>query len=96
VHHARTHSNQPLSGIQQARFAIIHRTVRCGTGLSDEPAEQWVPARQQSTAHMNSAEQCRAEVRGRGTVWCGTGLSGAAKRQKAPNPNGRADVARAG
>jgi hypothetical protein len=46
VHQARTLSNQPLSGFQQARSSIIHRTVRCGTGLSGEPAEQRLPARQ--------------------------------------------------
>jgi hypothetical protein len=37
--------------------AIIHRTVRCSTGLSGVPAEQWL-ARQWSTAKVNS-EQCR-------------------------------------
>jgi hypothetical protein len=33
------------------------------TGLSGELAEQRLPARQRSTAQMNSDEQCRAEVR---------------------------------
>jgi hypothetical protein len=33
------------------------------TGLSGESAEQWLPARQRSTADMNSDEQCLAEVR---------------------------------
>jgi hypothetical protein len=75
VHLARTDSNQPLSGIQQACSAIIHRTLRCGTGLSGEPAEQRLPACQRSTAQMNSDEQCRnrsqsAEVRGHRTVRC--------------------------
>jgi hypothetical protein len=33
------------------------------TGLSGELVEQRLPARQRSTANMNSDEQCRAEVR---------------------------------
>jgi hypothetical protein len=105
-HQARTHSNQPLSEIQQARSDIIHRTVRCGTGQSGEPAEQRVPARQRSTAKMNSGEQCRAEVRAQKSEVAG--LSGVApdcpvqqkdkelQRSTAPNPNGCADVARTG
>jgi hypothetical protein len=40
VHQVRTKMTQPLSGFQQAHSAIIHRTVRCGTGLSGAPAEQ--------------------------------------------------------
>jgi hypothetical protein len=31
-------------GKVEARFVIIHRTVRCITGLSGEPVEQWLPA----------------------------------------------------
>jgi hypothetical protein len=62
------------------------------TGLSGEPAEQRLPARQRSTAQMNSDEQYSdrsqsAEVRCHRTVWCGTGLSGAAKRQRSPTVN---------
>jgi hypothetical protein len=78
-----TESNKPHSGIPGAPFAIIHRTVRYATGLSGERAEQRLPMSQRSTAQMNSGEQCRAKVRGHWTVWCGTGLSGAAKRQRA-------------
>jgi hypothetical protein len=37
-------SNQPLSGNSRAVSAIIHRTVLCATGLSDEPAEQQLTA----------------------------------------------------
>jgi hypothetical protein len=62
------------------------------TGLSGEPAEQRLPARQWSTAQMNSDEQCRAEARAAksevtGHVWCATGLSGAAKGQRVPTVN---------
>jgi hypothetical protein len=56
---ARRPANQPLSGFFWARSTIIHRTARCATGLSGEPAEQRLSARQQPTAQMNSSEQCR-------------------------------------
>jgi hypothetical protein len=54
-------SKQATLGNSLARSAIIHRTVRCAAGLSGEPAEQRLPARQRSTAQMNSGEQCLAE-----------------------------------
>jgi hypothetical protein len=62
------------------------------TGLSGEPAEQRLPARQRSTGKVNSDEQCRAEARVAksevtGHVWCATGLSGAAKGQRVPMVN---------
>jgi hypothetical protein len=76
VHQARADSNQPLSGIQQARSAIIHQTVRCGTELSGEPTEQRLPTRQRSIAQMNNGEQCRTEVRTQKSEV--TGLSGVA------------------
>jgi hypothetical protein len=48
----------------------------------------------------SAAQKSEREVRGHLTVRCGTGLSGVAKRQTAPttapNPNGRADMARTG
>jgi hypothetical protein len=34
----RINSNLPASGIWGSRFAIIHRTVRCSTGLSGVPS----------------------------------------------------------
>jgi hypothetical protein len=77
--------NQPLSGIQWACSAIIHRTVRCAPDMSGEPAEQRLPAHQRSTANMNSDEQCRTEVRA--TKSEVTGLSDAAKRQRVPTVN---------
>jgi hypothetical protein len=88
------------------RSAIIHRTVRCGTGLSNEPAEQRLPAHQRSTAKVHSGKQCHVEVRAQKSEV--TGLSGVAldcpvqqkdkelQRSTAPNPNGRTDVARTG
>jgi hypothetical protein len=33
-------SNSPPSGFWESHSAIIHRTVRCSTGLSGVPAEQ--------------------------------------------------------
>ena len=67
VHQARAQSNQPLSGIPGTPSAIIHRTVRCATGLSGEPAEQ------RSTLQ---SKQCKSDVRAAGQR--GTGLSGVA------------------
>jgi hypothetical protein len=85
-------TNQTLSGIQWARSAIIHRTVRCAPDMSGEPVEQRLLARQRSTAKVNSDEQCHAEVRASksevtGHVWCATGPSGAAKGQRIPTIN---------
>jgi hypothetical protein len=52
-------TNQPLSGIQWARSAIIHRTIRCAP---DCPVSQ----RSNDSLHVNGRlhrdEQCRAEV----------------------------------
>jgi hypothetical protein len=76
------------------------------TELSSEPAEQRLPMHKRSTANMNSDEQCREEVRAAKSEV--TGLFGVPPdcpvQQKdkgfqwsiAPNPNGRADVARTG
>jgi hypothetical protein len=44
------------------RCAIIHRTVRCATGLSGAPAEQWPPA-QRSTATDTCKRYCARTVR---------------------------------
>jgi hypothetical protein len=80
-------------------YLVCHRT-------SGEPAKQRLPARQRSTAKVYSAKQCRAEVRTQKSEV--TGLSGVApdcsvqqkdkalQRSTAPNPDGRADVARTG
>jgi hypothetical protein len=76
VRQAQEKTNQLLSGIRQTRSAIIHRTVRCATRLSGELAEQRLPARQRSTAQMNSDEQYHAKVRAAKSEV--TGLSGAA------------------
>jgi hypothetical protein len=83
---------QATLGNSEARSAIIHRTVRCATRLSGEPAEQRLPTRQRSIVQRYSDEQCRgrsqsAEVRGHRTVRCGTRLSGAARRQASPMVN---------
>jgi hypothetical protein len=70
-------------GKMEACSAIIHRTVLCATTLSDEPAEQRLPAPIVDSAKCYSALQCHdrsqsAEVRGHRTVRCGTRLSGVA------------------
>jgi hypothetical protein len=93
-------------GFPAARSAIIHRTIRCATGLSGEPAEQRLPA--QPTVDCGNVRagtvprrSQNSKVRGHRTVRCGTRLSGAAKDKRlqwstAPNPNGFDDVARTG
>jgi hypothetical protein len=44
-------------GNSGSQFAIIHRTVRCSTELSDVPAEQWLLQRQRSPATAFNALQ---------------------------------------
>jgi hypothetical protein len=81
----------------QARSAIIHRTVRCATRLSGEPADNdylRATVEYKSTCHVNSAV---AEVRAAKSE--GTGLFGVAPDypmpqedkaptvDRAPNPN---------
>jgi hypothetical protein len=49
---------QPATiGKTKAHSATIHRTARCATGLSGEPAEQWLSARNGRLWWMNSAVQ---------------------------------------
>jgi hypothetical protein len=67
----------------KAHTAIIHRTVRCATGLSCVPAEQRLTHATVDSDRSYSEQQCRAEVRtakseGYRTIRCGTGLSGVA------------------
>jgi hypothetical protein len=53
-------------GFFQRRSAIIHRTVRCATGLYGAPAEQRLPAQRSTTTNTcerYSARTVRAEVR---------------------------------
>jgi hypothetical protein len=52
--------NQPLSGIPGAHSAIIHRTVRCATRLSGEPAEQRL-ARSERTLSRESGNKHKEE-----------------------------------
>jgi hypothetical protein len=73
--------------------AIIHRTVRCATGLSGAPAEQRLPA-QRSTAtdicERYSARTVRAEVRAavRGALDCLVPLEDKDSNGRLhPNPN---------
>jgi hypothetical protein len=83
----------------RAPFAIIHRTVRCTTRLSSEPAEQRLSAPTVDSAKCTVGYSAAAEVRA--TKSEGTGLSGvapdcpvlqedkASNGRPAPNPNGR-------
>jgi hypothetical protein len=85
--------NQPLSGIPGARSAIIHRTVRCATGLSGEPAEQRLSTCQRMSAAMNSACQ-KSKRRSQRALDCPVQLEDKRiQRSTAPNPNGCADMA---
>jgi hypothetical protein len=75
--------------LENSPGALRYNSQNCPvcTGLSGEPAEQRLLARQRSTAQMNSTEQCRAEVRAQkseatGHVRCATGLSDAATGQQ--------------
>jgi hypothetical protein len=84
----RIKSNLPASGIWGGRSAIIHRTVRCSTGLSGVPAEQRllrVNVHLQRTLNALQCAPARAEVRAgarrrtgqsTGPVRCTTRLSG--------------------
>jgi hypothetical protein len=52
-------------GFSRRSSAIIHRTVRCDTGLSGAPAEQQLSARNGRLCKVNStATEVRAAVRG--------------------------------
>jgi hypothetical protein len=77
----RPYNSKPATlGNSRARFAIIHRTVRCISGATTLCTNDRL-------CQVNSAAQCRAEVRaakleGHQTVRCGIRRSGAARRQR--------------
>jgi hypothetical protein len=90
-----------LATLRNSPGALRYNSPDCPvcTKLSGEPAEQWFPTRQRSTAKVYSGKQCRTETRTQKSE--ATELSDAAKdkelqRSIAPNPNGRADVTRTG
>jgi hypothetical protein len=76
-------------GFQKSRSAIIHQNVRCATGLSGAPAEQWLGS---ATVNSNgrlqiySERTVRAEVRAtvRGAPDSAQYLSGAAPDYPVP------------
>jgi hypothetical protein len=86
--------------------SVCHRTVRCATGLSGEPAKQRLSAPMVDSAKATMINSTAAE--GRAAKSEGTGLSGAAldcpvrqgdkgsNGRPAPNPNGCADVVHTG
>jgi hypothetical protein len=53
----------------RAPSAIIHRTVRCATRLSGEPAEQRLSAPTVDFDRRNNAAKYRAEVRAAKSEW---------------------------
>jgi hypothetical protein len=97
------HSELCCFGFLRRCSAIIHRTVRCTTGLSGVPAGQRLPARND---RLCKSEQCNADVRTDGQR--GIGLSGAApdcpvphedkasNGRPAPSPNDRMTWRRTG
>jgi hypothetical protein len=60
-------ANKPAT-LGNSLVALRYNSSDCPvcTGLSGEPTEQRLPARQRSTAKGNNSEQCRAEVRVKG------------------------------
>jgi hypothetical protein len=84
----------------EARSAIIHRTVRCATGLSGEPAEQRlsVPTVDSAKATLSRQSQKHRSQRAPDCpVWhldCPVQLEDKGLQQStAQNPNGCVDVA---
>jgi hypothetical protein len=71
-------------GFSQARSAIIHRTVRCATGQSGEPAGNGYLCATVDCKSTDDVNSAAAEVRAVKSE--GTRLSGAARRQSS---NGR-------
>jgi hypothetical protein len=69
----------------EARSAIIHRIVRCATGLSGEPAEQRLSAPTVDSAKATVRNSAAIESEAKKSE--GTGLSGAARRQMSPMVN---------
>jgi hypothetical protein len=83
-------------GNSRARCTIIHRTVRCATGLSGEPAEQRLLARQRSSTAMNNACQ-KSEQQSHRAPDCPVQLEDKClQRSTVQNPNSCASVARTG
>jgi hypothetical protein len=97
VRRTRPYNSKPATvGNSRARSTIIHRTVRCATELSGEPAEQRLPTSQRSPTAVNSACQ-KSERRSQRAPDCPVWQDDKSSNSRlAPNPNGCADVARTG
>jgi hypothetical protein len=75
------YNSEPATlGNYRAASAIIHRTDRCATGLSGEPAEQRLPAPTVDSAKATVSNSTATEIRAAKSE--GTRLSGAARRQR--------------
>jgi hypothetical protein len=79
----------------RARFAIIHRTVRCATGLSGESAGHDYLVTLQSAKVVNSVTQKSEQQSQRGTILSGVAPDCPVLQEdkaptvdRAPNPNG--------
>jgi hypothetical protein len=77
----------------RAASAIIHRNVRCATGLSGEPAQQQLPTRQRSPTTMNNASQKSERRSQRAPDYPVQQDDKGSNGRSAPNPNGWAHVA---
>jgi hypothetical protein len=83
-------------GFSRRNSAIIHRTVRCATGLSGAPAGQRLPARNGRLYKVNSAIQM-SEQMVRGALDCPVPHEDKASNGRpAPSPNGRMTWRRTG
>jgi hypothetical protein len=83
-------------GFLRHSSAIIHRTIRCATGLSGAPAEQRLPARNGRLCKVNSGIQM-SEQRVRGAPDCSVPHEDKASNGRpAPSPNGRMTWRRTG
>jgi hypothetical protein len=69
--------NWPLSGFPETRSAIIHRTCPVSQRNNSQMSQQSTAKGEQCAVRSQSGKSERTEH-----VWCATGLSGAARRQK--------------
>jgi hypothetical protein len=88
-------------GFQQSRSAIIHRTIRCATGLSGAPVKQQLPVQRSTAMDTCKVLQCADSSRrsqssrqrrtGQCTVpvRCGTRLYGATRIKSSNGRNHR-------
>jgi hypothetical protein len=92
----RPYNSKPATlGNSRARSTIIHRTVRCATGLSDEPAKQRLLARQRSSRQKEQWWTMPHRSQ-RAPDYLVQQIDKGSNGRPTSNPNGCADVARIG